>query len=738
MPSPRPALRIDARLLTWTVSTVLFAGTLLLFRRAIDCDFLDYDDPGYITLNGHVQAGLTWDSIRWAFTGRTDYWHPLTWLSHMIDWECFGGDAGAHHLTSVVWHAINAVLAFLVLRRLTGAFTASAFAAALFAWHPLRVESVAWVTERKDVMSGCFFLLTLLAYAAYAGRRAAGGRGRGAYVLTLLAFVAGLMSKPMVVSLPLVLLVLDFWPLRRATAAPGNLRALLIEKIPFAVLAAADAIVTILMQRGDGAFVLSLPLEARLGNAVVSLVRYIGKFLWPFDLAVCYPHPGHWPAWTVILATLALGALSTVAWTQRRARPWLLAGWLWFLIVLLPALGIVQVGFQAMADRYTYLATLGLELALVWTCRELRPRAMLAGLGVFVLAGSAARTHDQLSCWRDSETLFEHALAVSPRNSAAEGFLAYTYVAQRRLDAAERHARRALELDPASNPGRFALAQVDEARGRLLEAIAGYRQLLARNPRNDEAELSLALLLMVRQERDEAAAHFRAVAGRWPEVIEINRRLAAENLRARAYARAVVRYELAAAADPADAVAHYGLGLALDALGRPAAALDEFLRAAALSPSFAAAHALAGLRLLDGARQAEAETQFRAALAVQPRLGVASIGLGRVLVRQGRIGEATAILTQAVGLTPADAVAQRALAETLARAGRFAEAVEHYERAVQLRPQDAGAHTEFGYALYLAGRQREAAQQWREALRLDPTIPGLRARLDRLEASLAP
>ena len=383
----------------WAVSVALFAGTMLLFGRAFDYGFTNYDDPRYLTDNLHVQSGLTWDSLVWAFTAKTDYWHPLTWFSHMLDWQLYGASATGHHLTSVLWHALNAVLAFHVLRRLTGAFWTCAFAAALFAWHPLRVESVVWVAERKDVLSGCFFLLTLWAYAGYAKRRLERSRAWPSYLLTLALFSGGLMCKPMLVSLPLVLLLLDYWPLNRTAAGPAPVlvwRGLLIEKLPFVVLSAAISVLTILMQFNVGGYVLHLPLGARLGNALVSIVRYLGKFFWPFDLAVCYPHPGSWPAATVSGAVLLVLALSVAAWRQRHIRPWLLVGWAWFLVVLLPVIGLVQAGFQAMADRYTYLAIIGPQLALLMTVREIparfMPRGLAAALGGVVLAACALAT----------------------------------------------------------------------------------------------------------------------------------------------------------------------------------------------------------------------------------------------------------------------------------------------------------------------------------------------------------
>jgi hypothetical protein len=400
------------RIKTVLICVGLFVGTLLLFSRALHNEFLDLDDPDYVTHNVHVQAGLTWATLRWALTsGDASNWHPLTWLSHALDCQLFGANPAGHHATSVVIHALNALLVFLVLRRLTANWSAGlqtrressvvvkhagaetgvparsqscewlcAFSAALFAWHPLRVESVAWISERKDVLSVFFALLTLWSYAVFAGKQRAAERGaKRFYALALTAFTAGLLCKPMLVTLPFLLLLLDNWPLQRLAhgAWPSAIawRRLLAEKIPFLVLAAASCVVTYLVQSNGGAVVENLPLSARLANAVVSLVRYLGKYFWPFDLAIGYPTPERWAPATVIGAALLVLAISALAVVQRERCRWLLVGWLWFLGTLVPVIGVVQVGLQAMADRYTYLPLLGIQIALLGALRELEHRS---------------------------------------------------------------------------------------------------------------------------------------------------------------------------------------------------------------------------------------------------------------------------------------------------------------------------------------------------------------------------
>ena len=572
---------------TAVVSALLFGGTLLLFSRAIGCGFVNYDDPSYVTDNPHVQDGLTWAGVGWAFIAPADYWHPLTWLSHILDWQLYGPAAAGHHLTSVLWHALNAVLAFGVFRRLAGGFWRSAFAAALFAWHPLRVESVVWITERKDVISGCFFLLTLLAYARYVAGRAAGRPGWWNYLLTLACFTAGLMSKPTLVTLPLVLLALDFWPFARGFSWK-TWWLLLIEKLPFFALSGVTAVVTVLMQRHTGAFVLDVPIGARAGNAVVSVARYLGKFVWPFDLIVCYAHPGYWPALAVVGASALAIGISWLAWQQRRSRPWIGAGWLWFLAALLPVIGLVQVGFQAMADRYTYLPLLGVELALVGSIPAWfspRARTLVAGLAAAILVACAARTWDQQGVWRDSVSLFEHAVKVTDRNDVAEDFLASALSAAGRVDEASSHARRALALNPRNTTAMVNLAGICERQGRTGEAMELYRSALTLRPDDTAVQMQLGLLERGSGRVDDARRRMTAALRANPALRERTLQLGYNALEHRDAASAHFFYELVLTVMPDDAEAHAALGYLLIRTGDRAAGLAEWRRALQLDPN---------------------------------------------------------------------------------------------------------------------------------------------------------
>ncbi len=541
---------------------VLFFGTLILFSRALNGQFLDCDDPDYVTQNPHVQGGFTWANVRWAFTsGDAANWHPLTWLSHMLDAQLFPQDPVGPHAVNLLLHALNAVLVFGFVRQLGGAAGISFVLAALFAWHPLRVESVAWVAERKDVLSTFFGLVALRAYVAYASKRPEQQCEQyQLYALTLAAFAAGLMCKPMLVTLPFVWLLLDVWPLGRFqwwTSAR--------EKIPFLALSAAACVVTYHVQKNAGAIIENLSWLQRLAGAVMAVAGYLAKFFWPFGLALGYPRPIHWPAAELAAATLLLLAITGVAWWQRRTRPWISIGWLWFCGMLVPVLGLVPAGLQSMADRYTYLPVLGLELAVFWTWRDVAwndARCRLAvAVAALVLAGCGWRTWDQQLFWHDSETLYRHALAVDEANYNAHCFLGGTLFDQDRLAEAEQHFRRALELKPDLHAALYRLGLVLEKTGRFPEALAAYNQLLKLRPL-------------------DAKTWFQAGVT-WEEAGRED--------------AALTNYITAARLDSGLTSATYNAGVILLNQDQPQAALDWFQKAVRYDPEDTAAQIGAGL-----------------------------------------------------------------------------------------------------------------------------------------------
>ena len=615
------------------IGLVLFVATLLLFSRVLgpDYEFVNYDDPDYVTKNAQVQAGLDGAGMRWALTsGAASNWHPLTWMSHMLDWSWWGNNPRGHHATSVVLHALNAALAFLALRKLTGAVWTSAFCAALFAWHPLRAESVAWVAERKDMLSGFFWFATLLAYGAYADARVrATGRAAPYYVLTLVALALGLMAKPMLVTLPCVLLLLDVWPLRRLGSSAGVQPASssmagwtpLLEKIPFFALAAASSYVTFRVQQAGGSVAEALDFGARLGNAFVAVVRYLGKFGWPFDLAVLYPHPGHWATGKITAAVLMVAALSAAALWQGRRRPWMLIGWLWFLGTLVPVIGLVQVGMQAMADRYTYLTILGVQLALLWTLRDAftsdAARRRLAWVGALVLVGCAARTWNQLGVWRNSETLFSHAIAVTTNNFVAHDNRGLYRFEHGRVEEAVADYRQALAINPGyMNPNNnlgHALAQS----GRPAEALPFYRAALAAKPEHVEVRNNLANALSDVGQLDEAMTHYAFVLARQPDHANALNGSAVVLAMQGKPAEAKQRLEQAVRIAPGYAGAHNNLGNVCSMLKEWAQAAAHYRRAAELQPD-AHTHAQLAHALRQLGRRDDAVRELRTALKIRP------------------------------------------------------------------------------------------------------------------------
>ena len=452
--------------------------TLAVFWRATSCDFVNYDDGDYVTNNSNVQKGLTAESLQWALTFNYEGLRfPLTWISHIVDWQIYGNNAWGHHLTNVLLHTANTVLLFLLLRFMTGSLWRSAFVAALFAVHPLHVETVAWVSERKGLLSTAFWLLSLWTYAHYARFKVLGWRNRASshYALALLFFACGLMSKPMLVTLPAVLLLLDYWPLNRwnqaqteqGEHASKHRRRLILEKIPFFLLAGIYGVATF-CAAPDGA----LSAGQRIGNALVSYPRYLGKTLWPAQLAIPYPHPWNWSAWETLLAAVFLMAATGLAVRQPRQRAYLTVGWLWFLGTLAPTLGLVRMsGLYSIADRYTYVPLIGIFIMVAWTAGEVSSQSNFwkgaaSALAALLLCLCAWRTHDQILLWHDSGTLFSHTLKVTENNFVAHTNLGFHLENNGRLDEAIKHYVEAVRICPQYSTAVNNLFNAQAARNR--------------------------------------------------------------------------------------------------------------------------------------------------------------------------------------------------------------------------------------------------------------------------------
>jgi tetratricopeptide (TPR) repeat protein len=612
------------------VAAAIVLAVVAVYARTAGFAFV-FDDDQYLVQNTALRGGLTLRSLGWAFTSLTaSNWHPLTWISHLLDVALFGMQPGPHHLTNLLLHAAGAVLLLLALRALTGALWPSAFVAAAFALHPLHVESVAWVSERKDVLSGVFWMLTLLAYARYARRPSA-----GRYALVAAAFALGLLAKPMLVTLPFVLLLLDFWPLGRLAPRGDRTRAALLEKLPLLVLSAASAVVTYEAQWRAGAIDAwgEHPLGWRVGNALLSYVAYLGKTIWPSGLAAFYPASvAPIPALPAVAALLLLLALTVAAVALGARRGYLLAGWLWYLGTLVPVIGLVKVGSQSMADRYTYLPLVGVFVAVAWGAadaagRMRRGRGALLAWGAAVwLAAMAVVAAVQAGTWRDNLTLYGHAVAVTEGNYFMEANLGTRLLAAGRTQEALGHLEEALRIAPAYPEAHNALGWALTQAGRLREGETHLREATGK-PGYLEAQCNLAENLARQGRAAEAFAIYDAALRRRPDDPVLRNALGSLLLRQGRTEEARAAFEGILRAHPDSAEAHYNLGLLLASGQRYAEALGHLAEAVRLRPDYAAAHNnLGGVLALLG-RTGEAEAEYLRALAADPGLESARFNL---------------------------------------------------------------------------------------------------------------
>jgi Flp pilus assembly protein TadD len=504
------------------VCLALIFGTAVVYWPVHRYPFVHYDDMHYMIENAEVRAGLTLDGLKWAFAISLDYWHPITWLSHMMDVQLFGMNAGAHHVVSVVLHIANALLLFLVLERMTRALWPAAVVAGFFAWHPLHVESTVWIAERKDVLSTFFALLSIWAYARYAESN----RRRDLF-LALLWFAFGLMAKPMLVTLPFVLLLLDYWPLKRIQRMQKEtLWTLIREKGLFFLLSAASSVVTYVGARNVGAVTAleSIPPKYRLINPLLGYLGYLQKTFVPINLAVIYPISWTFSWWQIAASLTLLTAISIAAVYWAGRRPWLLVGWLWFLGMLVPVSGLVQVGNQAMADRYTYLSLVGIFMMLSWSGAEIAASSrfglkVVATSSALLLAAGLFLTSLQVRTWSDSKTLSEHALAVTKNNYVAHSILGSVLADSGRLDEAQAHFDEVLRIIPNRADAHFSLGVILARKGRLEEAIAHYKQAIEMNP-DAATHYNLGNVLMAVGRSDEAITHFAEALRLDPQMAE--------------------------------------------------------------------------------------------------------------------------------------------------------------------------------------------------------------------------
>ena len=662
------------QLKTTAVAVSLVIGILAVYHQVRTFDFLNYDDNVYITENPYVMNGVTWDGVVAAFTKPINAgWTPVSTLTQMIDVDLFGLDPGPPHIINVIFHCSNTVLLFMLLRAMTGAFWPSAFAAALFALHPLHVEPVAWLSSRKDVLSMHFFLLTLKFYMQYAERPS-----WKFYLLSFFHYLPALLCKPMVVTLPVLLLLLDAWPLRRLAASPvfsekrRIFRGLFREKIPFLFASLAVCVITVYVQHSGGAVrtLSEVGFFERLGNAMLSYVMYVWVTVWPAGLAPYYPYPATLSPWAVFGAVAALLAVTAFALLRWHKSPYLVTGWFWWLVTLLPVIGIVQIGSFARADRFTYLPHIGLFVIVAWGLEELTRKIpargpVVAAIAVVVLAPLVTASYVQASYWKNTITLFEHTLRVTDDNAVAHNNLGVALMKRARamegnavdFGAAESNLREAIRIAPAyadahNNLGIALMLQGKEG------SLEAFQKTLELAPDSPDALINVA--------------NARLASGRIDEAISL--------------------YQGASALSPGNVEAHYNLGIALSQKGDVQAAVSEYQAAVALKPGDATLHASLANGLLLLSRAAEAQAAASEAVRLDPGNAGAQYYLGIALHMLGQVGPAETALRAALDLDPAHVEAHHNLAAILANQGKIEEAIHHFSEAIRLDPSNAAAN----------------------------------------------
>jgi tetratricopeptide (TPR) repeat protein len=719
MTPPLPVLGPQTRRQVLAVCGLLLLAVGLVFAQTVRHAFVNIDDGVYVSENPHISHGLTASGVAWVFTNsHAGNWHPLTGLSHILDSQIHGLNAGGHHLTNVLLHAAAAMALFLVLWQMTGGLWPSAMVAALFAVHPLRVESVAWIAERKDVLSGLCFALTLGAYVWFLRRPSS----RARYLVLLLVFALGLMAKPMLVTLPAVLLLLDYWPLGRFPFRWQLVR----EKLPLLALVAVFCLATVWAQGKVSAFGNYLALSWRIGNALVSYVTYLIQMFWPVGLAAYYPHPEyHLPFWKALGALVLLTCISAAALKWRRRCPYLLVGWLWYVGMLVPVSGIVQVGSQGMADRFTYLPQIGLYIALAWAvgeaCRSWPYRRWLCGVGsalvLTVLMGCAWR---QTCFWSDSETLWTHTLACTSGNSPAENSLGLALSSQRRLDEAMEHYREALRFRPDYMEAHTNLGAALSERGRRGEALVHYRKALEVKPGSAIAHNNLAAALTDQGRLDEAVRHYQKAVEIDPDYVQARTNFASvlTTLGRRDEARA--QHQKILEIEPDNAEFYASLGDAAGAQGRIEEAMAQYRKALELNPDYAEAHTNFGYILTRLGRFDEAMMHYRKALELKPDSAELQNNVGLALAGQGQLDEAAAHYRKALELKPDYVMAHNGLALVLGAQGKPSEALAHFRKALKIKPDSIEVHANLGNALLGLGQGDEALEHLRKVVELMP------------------
>jgi len=772
------------------VCVVLVLATFVAYEPVRRNGFINYDDDKYVTENPQVQAGLTRRSVVWAFTtSHMGNWHPLTWLSHMLDCELFGLNPFWHHLTSLVFHMVNSLMLFWLLRRMTGAVWPSAFVAAAFALHPLHVESVAWVAERKDVLSAFFWLLTIWAYLRYVEHRRI-----ARYMPIVVFFSLGLLAKPMVVTLPFVLLLLDYWPLGRfqqarfggeevlqAGCRMSRVCSLLVEKIPLFVLAAISSVITFVVQQSTGAMDLGegFPIRVRISNALVSYIGYISKVLYPSRLAVLYPHPGQSLAlWRIIVAVLILVCVSGCVVYLARRRRYLAVGWLWYLGALVPVIGLVQVGAQGMADRYTYLPSIGIFIMIAWgaagICARWRYGKIVLGVAAgVVLAVLVMCTRKQVGYWESNAAIFGHALAMTENNFIMHSSYGGMLFEEGRFDEALAHFNEAQRINPDYSDARrnvgivlFKQGKIDEAiavfsdvldgkgdwptaynylglayaqKGELDLAVSNYNAALQLKPDYVDALKNLGIALKEQGKTDEALEKWTKALELEPDNPEVHYNMGVVSLERGDYDQAVGYFSVALSSKPDWPEARHSLGAAYYFQGRFKLAERESARAVSLRPDYYDARYNLALAMVRQGEYDEAVRHFNEVLRGKPDWPEPYYELAAVYYRQGKKELAVEQCLESLRLKPDYLAVRITLGQILVELGKLEAGVGQYREALEIAPDNAEVHNNLGEALVEQGKFDEAIKHFREALRIQPdfadAVRSLKYVLERLGES---
>lgn len=682
--------------------------TFSVYWQIHQYDFVSFDDNEYVYDNPHVKSGITLKNIIWAFTAfHSNNWHPLTWMSHMLDCQLFGLNAGCHHFINLLFHVANTLLLFLIFKQMTGSLWKSSFIAAIFALHPLHVESVAWIAERKDVLSAFFWMLTMWSYIRYTMRPTI-----YKYLMTIIFFAFGLMSKPMVVTLPFVLLLIDYWPLNRFQSYPLSIvkkgrstTRLILEKAPFLILAPISCFLTYFAQK-HGGVIKSLDvfsLKIRLANALISYISYIGKMIYPSKLAFLYPHPGMAAWWKITGSCLLLAVISLLAIKNIKKRPYFIVGWLWYLGTLVPVIGIVQVGMQSMADRYTYIPSIGVLIIIAWSVSELVEHwkhkiLWLTAATTVVVSIFTVITWEQIGYWKNSKVMFEHTLEVTTNNYIAHDSLGVEFFNHGNLKEAIYQYSKALQIKPDYHFSHFNIGVAFFQQGRIEDAIDQYIQAIDSEPNYFKARNNLGAAFFVQGKTEKAIKQYMEALKIKPDYIDAHINLAMALDKQGYIEEAIKEYKQALLIDPNNITAHFNLGSDLEKVGIVDEAINHYLQSLTQNPNFVEAH----------------------------------YALGVVLYKQGKLNEAIQHDMQVLRLKPDNPEAHNNLGSVFYQQGHINEAIDQYLQALRIKPDYAEAHNNLGVALFLKRDINAAIASFQEALRINPNYASAKNNLQKV------